>query len=51
MVDLDPQSNAAFALGGDPTQPGTAELLTGKKPHPIKIEMSFDAIANPDLGH
>ena len=37
LVDLDPQSNAAWGLGADPTQPGTAELLLGEAPEPIKI--------------
>ncbi|ELS02721.1 ATPase involved in chromosome partitioning [Xenococcus sp. PCC 7305] len=37
VLDLDPQSNAAFALGGDPTQPGTAELLLGQNPKPLII--------------
>lgn len=37
LVDLDPQSNAAWGLGADPTQPGTAELLLGDTPAPIKI--------------
>ena len=32
VVDLDPQSNAAFALGVDPSAPGTAELLLGRSP-------------------
>ncbi len=30
LVDLDPQSNAAFALGVDPAANGTAELLSGQ---------------------
>lgn len=34
VVDLDPQSNAAYALGVDPTAPGTAELLLGEEPPP-----------------
>jgi len=36
VVDLDPQSNAAYALGVDPTSPGTAELLTGNQPNPLE---------------
>jgi chromosome partitioning protein len=32
VVDLDPQSNAAYALGVDPAAPGTAELLLGSNP-------------------
>ena len=37
LVDLDPQSNAAWGLGADPTQPGTAELLLGDSPTPIQV--------------
>lgn len=37
LVDLDPQSNAAWGLGADPTQPGTAELLLGEHPVPIRL--------------
>ena len=52
VVDLDPQSNAAFALGGDPTQPGTAELLMGKKPNPIKINKYLDVLpGGSELGN
>ncbi|MBW4473570.1 MAG: ParA family protein [Stenomitos rutilans HA7619-LM2] len=36
VVDLDPQSNAAYALGVDPTAPGTAELLTCNQPSPLE---------------
>jgi chromosome partitioning protein len=36
VVDLDPQSNAAYALGVDPTAPGTAEFLTGNEPSPLE---------------
>jgi chromosome partitioning protein len=35
VVDLDPQSNAAYALGVDPSAPGTAELLMGENPTPL----------------
>lgn len=35
LIDLDPQSNAAFALGVDPAAPGTAQLLLGKTPEPL----------------
>jgi cellulose biosynthesis protein BcsQ len=38
VIDLDPQSNAAFILGGDPTQPGTATLLSGQSPRPLAID-------------
>ena len=36
VVDLDPQSNAAYALGVDPTAPGTAELLMGNQANPLE---------------
>lgn len=36
LVDLDPQSNAAYAVGVDPTADGTAELLIGKNPQPLE---------------
>jgi len=35
LIDLDPQSNAAFALGVDPAAAGTAQLLLGKTPEPL----------------
>lgn len=35
VVDLDPQSNAAYALGVDPSAPGTAELLMGEDIQPL----------------
>ena len=37
VVDLDPQSNAAYALGVDPTDAGTAELLMGSSPPPLEV--------------
>lgn len=36
VIDLDPQSNAAYAFGVDPTAAGTAELLTGNHPQPLE---------------
>ncbi len=36
VVDLDPQSNAAYVLGANPTAPGTADLLTGGSPTPLE---------------
>lgn len=36
VVDLDPQSNSAYALGVDPTASGTAELLVGNEPQPLQ---------------
>lgn len=41
VIDLDPQSNAAYVLGTDPTAAGTAELLSGNLPTPLE--------ASPDL--
>ena len=37
VIDLDPQSNVAYALGSSPTAPGSADLLLGKKPKLISI--------------
>ncbi len=34
IIDLDPQSNAGYVLGTDPTAPGTAKLLSGQMPQP-----------------
>jgi chromosome partitioning protein len=36
VIDLDPQSNAAYAFGVDPTAAGSAELLTGARPQPLE---------------
>ena len=37
MLNLDPQSNAGYVLGADPTAPGTAEFLSGScAPIPLK---------------
>jgi chromosome partitioning protein len=35
LIDLDPQSNSAYALGVDPGAPGSAELLMGEDPTPL----------------
>ena len=35
ILDLDPQSNVAFALGVNPSAPGTAELLLGLQCDPL----------------
>jgi chromosome partitioning protein len=37
VVDLDPQSNAAYALGVDPSAKGTAELLMGESPPALEV--------------
>lgn len=36
VIDLDPQSNTGFVLGVDPVAPGTADLILGKDPNPLK---------------
>jgi chromosome partitioning protein len=36
VVDLDPQSNAAYVLGTNPTTPGTANLLSSESPEPLE---------------
>lgn len=41
VVDLDPQSNAAFALGVDPRAPGVADLLLGKRPELIRADQGL----------
>jgi len=41
VVDLDPQSNAAYALGVDPTAPGTAELLMGNQTSPLEATLGL----------
>jgi len=53
LVDLDPQSNAAWGLGADPTHPGTAELLLGESPIPIPITTNLAVLpGGPGLkGH
>lgn len=35
VVDLDPQSNATWGMGADPTAPGVAELLGGEAVAPL----------------
>jgi chromosome partitioning protein len=53
VVDLDPQSNAAYVLGTNPTAPGTADFLTGAAPAPLKAaDGLFVLPGGPDLaGH
>ena len=49
-IDLDPQSNLAFMLGGNPTAPGTAALLSGGHPEPIQVWDRLDVLpGGPDL--
>lgn len=50
VVDLDPQSNTAFVMGADPTNPGTAQLLTGKMPQSLKVAENLYVLpGGPDL--
>ena len=50
VIDLDPQSNAAYSLGVDPTAPGTAELLLGKYPTPLPAIPGLDVLpGGPNL--
>ena len=53
VIDLDPQSNAAYVLGANPTAPGTAELLSGTEPIPLETAPGLHVLpGGPDLsGH
>jgi chromosome partitioning protein len=53
LVDLDPQSNAAWGLGADPTASGTAELLLGQQPAPVNATRNLQVLpGGPGLkGH
>ncbi|WP_304518447.1 ParA family protein [Acaryochloris sp. 'Moss Beach'] len=53
IIDLDPQSNAGYVLGTDPTAPGTVELLQGKQPTPIQASENLYVLpGGPNLtGH
>jgi chromosome partitioning protein len=53
VIDLDPQSNAAYVLGTNPTSPGTAELLSGGSPKPLEAASNLYVLpGGPDLaGH
>lgn len=50
IIDLDPQSNAAFALGVDPSASGTADFLMGRPVIPQRAWNQLDVYAGgPDL--
>lgn len=53
VIDLDPQSNAAYVLGANPTAPGTADLLTGGSPMALEASPGLYVLpGGPDLaGH
>lgn len=51
VIDLDPQSNAAYVLGVDPIAPGTAELLTGGNPSALEAAPTLHVLpGGPELG-
>jgi chromosome partitioning protein len=50
VIDLDPQSNAAYVLGTNPTAPGTANLLSGESPQPLEAAPGLYVLpGGPDL--
>jgi len=53
VIDLDPQSNAAYVLGTNPTASGTADLLVGGNPPPLEAALGLHVLpGGPDLsGH
>lgn len=53
VIDLDPQSNAAYVLGTNPTAPGTADLLSGGAPAALEASPRLHVLpGGPDLaGH
>jgi chromosome partitioning protein len=53
VIDLDPQSNAAYVLGTDPTALGTADLLSGGSPIPLEASPGLYVLpGGPELaGH
>ena len=44
VCDLDPQANAAYGLGVDPTAPGVADWLLGKSPEPLRASERIDVL-------
>lgn len=51
VIDLDPQSNAAYVLGVDPLAPGTTELLTRQSFNPLQATpMLHVLLGRPELG-
>ncbi len=45
VVDLDPQGDATFALGGDPARDGAAEFLLGEGPAPEVVAENLAVLA------
>lgn len=51
-IDLDPQANFTYSIGGDQNAPGSYQLLNGAEPAPLiqRTAQGIDAIpASPDL--
>ncbi len=44
VIDLDPQSNAAYVLRVDPITSGTSELLTGGAPSPLEATQELHVL-------
>jgi chromosome partitioning protein len=52
VIDLDPQSNVAFALGADPTALGSTELILGRSPEMISVDSYLDILpGGVELAH
>lgn len=53
LIDLDPQANATWGIGGQLNVPGSVELLTGLDYQFQSIETNFSVIAagHPLMGH
>jgi chromosome partitioning protein len=50
LVDLDPQGNVTFGLGGEPGARGAAELLRGEEVEPVELAPSIFALpGGPEL--
>ncbi len=48
VVDLDPQADSTFALGGDFEMPGIVEMLTGKSYQPQSVSENLWLISGSD---
>lgn len=50
IIDLDPQGNVTFGLGGDPGASGSAELLKGEDVSPVSLHEGIDILpGGPEL--
>lgn len=50
VVDLDPQGNCCWALGGDPSAPGIADVLQGREASPFPTSQDGLAVYAPGTG-